>query len=78
MFDVNVLWLGQPDCHVLSMVGGKVASLSVLAADYRVPSGFCLTTLVFDRWTTDVAEPPPHHIRGALARRTSAWQRGVA
>jgi len=49
------------------MVGGKVASLSVLAADYRVPSGFCLTTLAFDRWTTDVAERPPDHIRGALA-----------
>ena len=31
------------------MVGGKVASLSRLAQDYRVPPGFCLTTAAFDR-----------------------------
>jgi pyruvate,water dikinase len=31
------------------MVGGKVASLSQLAVDYRVPPGFCLTTAAFDR-----------------------------
>jgi phosphoenolpyruvate synthase/pyruvate phosphate dikinase len=65
---MDVLWLGQPLCHDLSMVGGKVASLSLLAADYRVPLGFCLTTVAFDRWTTgEVATSPPPPFRDALA-----------
>jgi pyruvate,water dikinase len=46
---MDVLWLGQSGCHEVSMVGGKVASLSRLAQDYRVPPGFCLTTAAFDK-----------------------------
>jgi phosphoenolpyruvate synthase/pyruvate phosphate dikinase len=39
-----VLWLGEPACHERARVGGKAATLSRLAAAYRVPPGFCLTT----------------------------------
>jgi pyruvate,water dikinase len=46
---MDVMWLGHSACHDVSMVGGKVASLSRLAQDYRVPPGFCLTTAAFDR-----------------------------
>ncbi|RKZ39501.1 MAG: hypothetical protein DRQ49_11295 [Gammaproteobacteria bacterium] len=48
---MEITWLGQPDCHQLSLVGGKVANLSRLAADYPVPPGFCLTTNAFAQWT---------------------------
>jgi phosphoenolpyruvate synthase/pyruvate phosphate dikinase len=52
---MNVLWLGQSGCHEVSMVGGKVASLSRLAEDYRVPPGFCLTTAAFERHPPEAA-----------------------
>jgi phosphoenolpyruvate synthase/pyruvate phosphate dikinase len=41
---MDVLWLGQADCHDCALVGGKVANLSRLAAAYAVPSGFCVPT----------------------------------
>lgn len=66
---LDVLWLGQPACHDLSMVGGKVASLSRLAADYRVPPGFCLTTAALDRWADgEGAEAPRGFVREILAQ----------
>jgi phosphoenolpyruvate synthase/pyruvate phosphate dikinase len=41
----EIVWLGeQPYGEIRSLVGGKVAPLSRLAARYRVPPGFCLTT----------------------------------
>ena len=43
----EILWLGQPGCYNTQVVGGKVANLSQLAADYRVPPGFALTTAAF-------------------------------
>lgn len=47
---MDVVWLGDPACHDLSLVGGKAAHLSVLAAaGFRVPPGFCLTANVFER-----------------------------
>lgn len=46
---MEILWLGQADCHSHAVVGGKTANLSRLAASYRVPPGFCLTTAAFDR-----------------------------
>lgn len=63
---MHILWLGHPACHDLSMVGGKVASLSQLAADYRVPHGFCLTTAALDLWT-DGADAPHARFLEALA-----------
>jgi pyruvate,water dikinase len=47
---MELIWLGQPACHNLTLVGGKVSHLSGLAADYPVPPGFCLTTTAFDQW----------------------------
>jgi pyruvate,water dikinase len=46
---MNLLWLEQPEAQKLALVGGKVANLSWLSADYRVPAGFCLTTAAFER-----------------------------
>ena len=45
----NCLWLGDPRSFDVSLVGGKVANLSRLVATHRVPDGFCLTTLAFER-----------------------------
>lgn len=40
----EIVWLGEPHAEARGLVGGKVAPLSRLAAEYRVPGGFCLTT----------------------------------
>jgi len=51
----EIVWLGEPAAEARALVGGKVAPLSRLAAQYRVPLGFCLTTLAHDAalaWTT--------------------------
>jgi pyruvate,water dikinase len=44
-----ISWLGQPECHERTLVGGKAAHLSRLAAAFRVPPGFCLTCVAFDQ-----------------------------
>lgn len=41
---MEMLWLGEAECHNCALVGGKVANLSRLAAAYRVPQGFCVPT----------------------------------
>ena len=46
---MEILWLGHPECHDPSRVGGKAASLSRLASEHRVPPGFALTTTAFER-----------------------------
>jgi phosphoenolpyruvate synthase/pyruvate phosphate dikinase len=43
----EIVWLGEPAAEDRAFVGGKVAPLSRLAAQYRVPPGFCLTTRAF-------------------------------
>ena len=45
---MNVLWLGDPSASDLSLVGGKVANLSRLAAAHSVPPGFCISTAAYD------------------------------
>jgi pyruvate,water dikinase len=40
----DIVWLGEPHAETRTLVGGKVAPLSRLAAEYQVPAGFCLTT----------------------------------
>ena len=45
--DRELVWLGQPECHDPTLVGGKAARLSSLAAEFLVPLGFCLTTQAF-------------------------------
>ena len=52
----EIVWLGEPDAAARELVGGKVAPLSRLAAGYRVPPGFCLTTLDFEQWPGDGAD----------------------
>lgn len=44
----SIVWLGERAAGDRSLVGGKVAPLSRLAAQYRVPPGFCLTTGAYD------------------------------
>jgi pyruvate,water dikinase len=39
---MGILWLGEAACHDATLVGGKAAHLSRLAARYPVPPGFCL------------------------------------
>lgn len=39
-----ILWLGDPGSDATPVVGGKAANLSLLAAAYPVPRGFCVTT----------------------------------
>ena len=48
-----ILQLGDPACSDPTQVGGKAAHLSLLAAEYRVPPGFCLTAAAYDP-----AQPP--------------------
>jgi phosphoenolpyruvate synthase/pyruvate phosphate dikinase len=43
----QIVWLGSPACARASLVGGKAASLSRLAAGYLVPPGFCVTAEAF-------------------------------
>jgi phosphoenolpyruvate synthase/pyruvate phosphate dikinase len=43
-----IYWLGQAECHNRTLVGGKAANLSRLAATFQVPPGFCLTTAAFE------------------------------
>lgn len=72
---MDLLWLGHPSCHEVATVGGKVASLSRLAADYRVPPGFCLTTAALAHWIEDDPSDRPHN--GGLDTLAEAY-RGLA
>jgi pyruvate,water dikinase len=45
----RIVWLGNPAARDRTLVGGKVAHLGRLAAAFRVPPGFCVTTAAFDR-----------------------------
>lgn len=85
--DAEILWLGQPACGEVDLVGGKVANLSRLAAEYQVPPGFCLTTKAFARWAAGLKETDPlpadcgAQLQAAyeeLARRCSADRPSVA
>ena len=61
-------WLGQPDCHLRSRTGGKASQLSRLAADYRIPPGYCVTATAFEQWNTNAeqAQRLPEELRAAL------------
>ena len=47
---MDIVWLGDPACRDLLLVGGKAANLSRVAGDYDVPPGFCLTVEFFERY----------------------------
>ncbi len=63
---MDILWLGQPDCHDARLAGGKAANLSLLAANHRVPPGFCLTTEAFGRWMAMAARDETKLSSGTL------------
>lgn len=85
---MDLPWLGQPGCHDPRFVGGKAANLSLLAADYRVPPGFCIPPAAFaeagmDVWTpeTEAGERLGALVESAyaaLSERTGTPEPGVA
>jgi phosphoenolpyruvate synthase/pyruvate phosphate dikinase len=72
----NILWLGDRACGDPAQVGGKSAHLSRLAADYRVPVGFCLTAAAFDP-DHPAGAPLPAALAAALADAYEALSRRV-
>lgn len=46
---MELVWLGDEAAHDAALTGGKASVLSRLAAGYRVPPGFVLTTRAFER-----------------------------
>lgn len=48
-----LVWLGEPLSRERGLVGGKASHLGALAAEFRVPSGFCLTALQEARLSGD-------------------------
>jgi phosphoenolpyruvate synthase/pyruvate phosphate dikinase len=44
----RIAWLGHGACHDCALLGGKASNLCHLAAEFRVPPGFCLTAAAFD------------------------------
>ena len=46
---MELVWLGDVAAHDPLLTGGKAAALSRLAAGFRVPPGFVLTTEAFER-----------------------------
>lgn len=70
---MDVAWLGESHAHEPALVGGKAASLSRLAADYRVPPGFALTAKALAHGAPDLARgvvPEPLHAHLADAYAT--------
>jgi pyruvate,water dikinase len=86
--ETEILWLGEAACHDRSLVGGKAAQLSRLAAGYRVPPGFCLTSTAFagaqansdagnDRRNQPVTLPPSLFGKLTAAYQTLAARSGL-
>lgn len=71
---MELIWLGETGAHDAALVGGKVANLSRLAAEYRVPMGFCLSTAAFERAALAGPQLPPplYHALEAAYRTMSA------
>ena len=63
---MDILWLGQRECHDAHLVGGKAANLSRLAAVHRVLPGFCLIIEVFGRWMAMAAGDDPEISSGTF------------
>jgi pyruvate,water dikinase len=81
-----VLWLDQPTARDARRVGGKAAALAQLAADFRVPPGFCLLADELDDWLAGgdaAASPAPllaavSEAYAALASRAGGAEPAVA
>jgi pyruvate,water dikinase len=63
----ELLWFGDAGCDDPALVGGKAANLSRLATTHLVPTGFCLTTAAFRRWSTVDLTDAPAELRDLLA-----------
>ncbi len=63
----TTLRLGDPACGDPAQVGGKAVHLSRLAADYRVPAGFCLTAAAYDP-----AQSPDAPVAAVIATEVAA------
>lgn len=70
---MDIVWFGEERSQEVTLVGGKAASLSRLAARHRVPPGFCLTTAAYDAWSCtarpadrEALPPLPQSLRTAL------------
>jgi len=59
MANLEFPWLGEQGAHDARSVGGKAANLSLLAADFRVPPGFCIPPTAFEALDLDVSAPNP-------------------
>ncbi|MCI0439301.1 MAG: PEP/pyruvate-binding domain-containing protein [Chloroflexi bacterium] len=81
---MDIVWLGEPQCYNLTLVGGKAANLSLLAASHRVPPGFCLTTSAFERWKSEGRTAMPRDLYDQIAQayrelsRRAGGEPGVA
>ena len=53
---MHIVWFDDERSRDVSLVGGKAASLSRLAAHHRVPPAFCLTTDAYEAWAR-IARP---------------------
>ena len=73
---MDVLWLGNADCHDCALVGGKVANLSRLAAAYTVPPGFCVPTTALALRGQTAALPAALRQQITAAYRRLAEERG--
>jgi len=45
---MKILWLKDSLCSKQALTGGKAANLSLLAKNYPIPPGFCITTAAFE------------------------------
>ncbi len=75
----HIRWLGDDDCHDQSVVGGKAASLSRLAALHRVPPGFAIPALpAVDHAMVDALVAAVEHAYRGLGDRCGTPQPAVA
>jgi pyruvate,water dikinase len=75
----EVLWLGVAPCHDATVVGGKAAALSRLAASHRVPPGFALpATGAYIESLTDHARTAIREAYNMLAHKAGAHDVPVA
>jgi phosphoenolpyruvate synthase/pyruvate phosphate dikinase len=74
---MDVAWLGEPHANEPAVVGGKAASLSRLAAGYRVPPGFALTARALGLAAPDLARGVvPLPLRAHIAEAYGALGEG--
>lgn len=74
---MHIVWLSQPECYEVALVGGKAANLSRLAADYPVPAGFCLTTSAFELWKAHGASAIPAELHSQIVESYAELARRI-